>query len=554
MKRILLFITLIFLFSTVKAQSWNDTLKAINNIFSRYQPYNPGGQLSISRNGKIIFSKAWGLADIEHQIPYSTETVTEAGSISKQFTAAAILLLEQQGKLSLTDNVHKYIPELPEYGSNITVGNLLYHTSGLREWSSLAAITGWPRTTKAYRNEDVLRLICLQTKLNNIPGTEFIYSNSNYLLLAIIIERISGKSLPEFTSEYILKPAGMIHTSWRDSYRKIVPNRGIAYSKKGAHYEINMPFESVYGPGGMITTTEDLLKWTDFYSSGKLGGPGFLQKQLNIEPLSGGTETNYAAGLFIIETRGKTKVFHDGQTASYTGIVEKFPQISLSIAWLSNTTEFKDSLLTGVHALEKLFIKDTAKVTSEQETNMSPVPGSINKKYAGWYSYDKTDQGIKITSKYDTLFFDETPLTPINQTEYRYKASVIRFGSKDGFILYTSDKRKVSFSKKDNVIANLNYLQAFTGKYYSKETESSFDIILKDGKLLFQQDNLKDVPLTPTYNCGFNIELDVNGFLKPEAVHMLFNKSKNKSVDQCRVSMDDARGIIFVKVQTVSGK
>lgn len=517
-------------------------------MFNRYLPDNPGGQLSVSRNGTVIFSKAWGLADMEHKIPYTTETVTEAGSISKQFTAAAILLLEQQGKLSLDDDVHKYIPELPQYGPVITLKNLLHHTSGLREWSSLVAITGWPRTTKAYRNADVLKLICLQTKLNNIPGTEFIYSNSNYVLLAIIAERVSGQSLPEFTSEYILKPAGMIHTSWRDSYRKIVSNLGIAYSKKDGHFEINMPFESVYGPGALITTTEDLLKWTAFYSGGKLGGPSLLQKQLHIEPLIGGSETNYAAGLFVSKTRGLSKIFHDGQTASYTGIVENFPQINLSIAWLSNTTEFKDSLLTCVHALEKLFIKDTAKVAQDQATNAPSVAVVANKKYIGWYSYDQTDQGIKITLVNDTLFFDKTPLIPITQTTYRYKASVVDFESQNGFILSTADKRKLSFSKRNEVTATSDYLKAFTGKYYSKETESSFDIILKDGKLLLEQGYLKDVLLIPTYKKDFDFYLEVDGYLHPQAAHMLFKQNIKNVVVQCLVSMDDARGISFTKL------
>jgi CubicO group peptidase (beta-lactamase class C family) len=548
MKRILLFIVLTFLFFPVMAQSWQDTVNMINNMFSRYLPNKPGGQLSISRNGKIIFSKAWGLADIENKTPYTMETVTEAGSISKQFTAASILLLEQQGKLSLNDDVHKYIPELPEYGSPITIQNLLHHTSGLREWSSLEAITGWPRTTKVYRNEDVFKMVCRQTKLNNIPGTEFIYSNSNYLLLAIIVERVSDKSFPEFTSEYILKPAGMVHSSWRDSYRKIVPNRGIAYSKKEAHYEINMPFESVYGPGALITTTEDLLKWTAFYSSGKLGGPGLLQKQLHIEPLIGGAETNYAAGLFISKTKGLTKVFHDGQTASYTGIVENFPQINLSIAWLSNTTEFKDSLLTGVHALESFFIKDTTKAIREQQIAGAQVSTSVKNAYVGWYKDDRTDHGLKITLVHDTLLFNETPLIPIDKTTYHYKASTIKFENGGGFILATADKRNLSFSKKEDPAVTTENLKAFTGKYYSKETDSSFDIILKDGKLYFEEGYLKDVLLTPTYKNGFNLFFDVDGYLHPQAAYMVFKQNTKEKSIQCQVSTDDARGINFVKL------
>ena len=548
MKRILPLLSLIFLCLPAIAQSWQDTVIMINNLFSRYLPDNPGGQLSISRDGTIIFSKAWGLADIENRTPYTMETVTEAGSISKQFTAASILLLEQQGKLSLTDDVHKYVPELPEYGSPITIQNLIHHTSGLREWSSLEAMTGWPRTTKVYRNEDVFKMVCRQAKLNNIPGTEYIYSNSNYLLQAIIVERITGKSFPEFATEYLLKPAGMVHSSWRDSYRKVVPNRGIAYSKKGDHYEINMPFESVYGPGALITTTEDLLKWTAFYSSGRLGGPGLLKEQLHIEPLTDGGETNYAAGLFISKTRGLTKVFHDGQTASYTGIVENFPQINLAIAWLSNTTEFKDSLLTCVHALERLFITDTTKETHEQQIAGAQVSAAVKNTYVGWYRDNRTDRGSKIALVHDTLFFDNSPLTPIDKTTYNYKTSTIRFKNGGGFILASAAKQHLSFSKEEDPAASTDNLKTYTGKYYSKETASGFDLILKEGKLYFEQGYLKDVLLTPTYKNGFNLFFDVDGYLHPQAAYMVFKQNAKENAIQCEVSTDDARGITFVKV------
>ncbi len=220
MKRLLTLILFSSLCQAVNAQTWPDTANIITKLFSRYKPNNPGCQLSISRNGKIVYSNAWGLADIERHVPYTAGTVTEAGSITKQFTSAAILLLEQQGKLSLDDDVRKYLPELPNYGAVIKLKHLLHHTSGIREWSDLEAITGWPRTTKAYTNEDVFDMLCRQEKLNNLPGAEYIYSNSNYLLLTIIIERVSGMKLADFTKEYIFKPAGMLHTSWRDDFKK----------------------------------------------------------------------------------------------------------------------------------------------------------------------------------------------------------------------------------------------------------------------------------------------------------------------------------------------
>ncbi|MEO5997727.1 MAG: serine hydrolase domain-containing protein [Chitinophagaceae bacterium] len=167
MKSIRLLFTSLFIFQTSFAQAWQDTLSLINKTFSQYLPENPGCQLSVSRNGQVILSKAWGMADLERNVPLSTNSVLEAGSVSKQFTAAAILLLEQQGKLSLNDDVRKFIPELPGYGNRIQLHQMLHHTSGLRDWGSVAELTGWPRTKKFYTNEDALEIITRQKHLNN---------------------------------------------------------------------------------------------------------------------------------------------------------------------------------------------------------------------------------------------------------------------------------------------------------------------------------------------------------------------------------------------------
>jgi len=550
MKRTLLFILLLPLFNSAKAQSWQDTVSIINKMFDRYLPNRPGCQLAISRDNEIIYSKAWGLADIERNVPYTTETITEAGSISKEFTAAAILLLEKQGKLSLNDDIRKYLPELPSYGTIIRLENLLHHTSGIREWADLAAMTGWPRTTRAYTNNDVFDFLCKQEKLNNIPGAEYIYSNSNYLLLARIVEKVSGTTLPDFTKKYIFEPAGMTHTSWRDDFKKIILNRGIAYWKTDSYYKINMPTESVYGPGGLLTNTEDLVKWASFYLSGKLGGTDLLQKQLSVVKLTSSGETHYAAGLVIDSLNGIQRVSHTGQTASYVGIVVNFPALKLSIAWLSNTSEFKSNLFDGVNKIEDLFIKnDASKIPEKNETGHLVLPVEKIKSYAGWYRFSKTNQGVNVSIKNDTLFFDNTPLFPISLTEFKYRESIIKFDTLDGFTLFSADKRKLAFIKERSVEATPAYLKAFTGAYYSKETDSHFLIVIKDGKLMIEQNYLKDVVLLPTYRNGFNFFLNVDSNLNPILTNILFEKSNKGKPLTCVVSMNDARGIKFEKIK-----
>ena len=176
------------------------------------------------------------MANLEYNVPLTKTSKIEAGSVSKQFTAAAILLLQQQGKLSLNDDVRKHVPEVQDYGMPITIRHLMDHTSGLKDWGSIAEITGWPRGTKTYSNDNALQIISQQKTLNNKPGDEYIYSNTNYTLLTIIVDRISGSDLPAFTKKYIFDPAGMKNTEWRDNYKKVVPNRAIAYSKSGRFY------------------------------------------------------------------------------------------------------------------------------------------------------------------------------------------------------------------------------------------------------------------------------------------------------------------------------
>ena len=190
--------------------------KGIEELFKIYNKNGPGYQLAISINHNLVFLQVCGKANLEYNIDMDCSTLIEAGSVSKQFTAAAILLLEQQGKLSLDDKIKKFFPELPDIG--LEIKHLLYHTSGLRDWGSIATLTGWPRGTKAFTNEDVIEIINRQRSVNNIPNEEFVYSNSNYNLLAVIVERAGGSSLASYTYKNIFTPAEMSNTIWRNNH------------------------------------------------------------------------------------------------------------------------------------------------------------------------------------------------------------------------------------------------------------------------------------------------------------------------------------------------
>ena len=265
-KNLLLLILMVAMQVAVNAQTWQDTSLLLDKILDRYPDSIPLGQLAISRNGAVIYSATKGMANLEYKVPLTKYSKIEAGSVSKQFVAASVLVLQQMEKLSLQDDVRKYIPELPDYGYKITISHLIHHTSGIKDWVPLQYLTGWYSSTRALENKDVLEMILRQKSLNNKPGAEYIYSNSNYCLLAIIIERCSKMTVNAFSSQYIFVPAGMEHTEWRQDYRSIVVDRATGYSKKGDIYFTDMPNDNVYGHSGLLTTAEDLIRWITIIS------------------------------------------------------------------------------------------------------------------------------------------------------------------------------------------------------------------------------------------------------------------------------------------------
>ncbi|MBN9382276.1 MAG: beta-lactamase family protein [Chitinophagaceae bacterium] len=526
-----------FIVQSSFGQTWQDTLALINKAFSHYHPQDPGCQVSVSRNDQQIFSKAWGMADLERKAPLTAYSVLEAGSVSKQFTAAAILLLEQQGKLSLDDDVRKYVPELPGYGDPIRLRQMLHHTSGLRDWGVIAALTGWPRSKKFYTNEDALEIIARQKHLNNRPGDEFLYSNSNYNLFAIIVQRVSGLSLAEFTRQYIFVPAGMTHTQWRDDPNRLVPHRAIAYLKKGDSYQTDMPNEYVYGNGGLLTTTEDLLKWSNFYQQGKLGGPSLLSKQMLVEPLNNGEINRYAAGLFIRQVMGWNNINHVGATASYRAFLETFPELHLSIAILSNTSEFDIMEIAG--SIRKIFVTDRTEKKKKSDAGMDLPVDKLNN-LAGLYKNERDGSTFQLSVKNKTLVLDnEMPLITVSGNIFRSDDFLFDIRGTTGSYIPFLPRDTIPFVKVTPVTPSPGDLAVYEGKYFSEEVGSVITIEQKDGKLIVRLKANDTYPLIPTYADAFKIP-GLDGDLQ-------FTRSPEKRVVMMKISVPRARNVEFKK-------
>jgi CubicO group peptidase (beta-lactamase class C family) len=310
----------------------------VDKLFAKWNASTPGCAVGVGIGGKPVLMKAYGMADLEHDVPNTADTIFEAGSVSKQFTAMAVLLLAKDGRLSIDDQVRKYIPELPDYGAPLTIRHMLTHTSGLRDWGSVESIAGWPRTTREYTHAHVLEIASRQRLLNFPSGANWSYSNTGFNLAAIIVERVSGMSFAAFSQQRMFAPLGMSRTSWRDDHTRIVKGRAIAYVENNGAFHTDMPFENVHGNGGLLTTVGDLLKWNENFVSPTIGTAALLAEQQRAAQTTDGKELNYALGLYVGDYRGVRSVWHSGSTAGYRAHLSRFPESHTSVTVLCNVS------------------------------------------------------------------------------------------------------------------------------------------------------------------------------------------------------------------------
>ncbi len=343
MKRTLLIAALVVLAQPItpaqQLQDVVDPAPLVDQMFSKWTTATPGCAVGVAAGGRPVLLKAYGMADLEHDVRNTPETIFEAGSVSKQFTAMAVQLLASEGKLSLDDPVRKYIPELPDYGKPLTIRHILSHTSGLRDWGSVESIAGWPRTTREYTHAHVLDIVSRQKALNFDPGTNWSYSNTGFNLAAIIVARVSGMPFAEFSKQRIFMPLGMTRTSWRDDHTRIVKDRAIAYSESNGEYHIEMPFENVHGNGGLMTTVRDLLTWNNNLAKPKVGNPKLIAEMATVGQFNDGTPLDYGLGLYVNDYRGVKNVYHSGSTAGYRAHLNRFPAAMISVAVLCNGSD-----------------------------------------------------------------------------------------------------------------------------------------------------------------------------------------------------------------------
>jgi CubicO group peptidase (beta-lactamase class C family) len=312
--------------------------KAVDEVFADLsRPGSPGCAVAVAEGGKIIYEKGYGLANIEESVAITPKTVFDIGSTSKQFTSASILLLEKQGKLSVADDIRKYIPEIPDYGHQITILHLLNHTSGLRDYLTLFELAG-VNIDNVTTDDDALAIVARQKALNFEPGSDWLYSNTGFFLLSVIVKRVSRQTLREFATENIFEPLDMKQTVFRNEHTQLVANRALAYDPKDGspEFKLNVSYFEQTGDGAVHTSVEDILKWDENFYSGKVGGAAFLNEFQEPGKLNSGKTLEYAKGLFVGTYRGLRFVDHGGSWGGYRAQLLRFPEQHFSVACLCN--------------------------------------------------------------------------------------------------------------------------------------------------------------------------------------------------------------------------
>jgi CubicO group peptidase (beta-lactamase class C family) len=416
------------------------------------------------------------------------------------------MLLVMDGKLSLHDDVRDYVPEVPDYGSKITLRHMMTHTSGLRDWGSVAQISGWGRGERSHDHADVLDIVSRQSALNFEPGHEYSYSNTGYNLLAIIVGRVSGMSFAEFSTKRIFEPLGLEHTQWRDDYRRIVKGRSAAYTAlSDGTFEINRPIEYVHGNGGILTTVGDLLTWNQALTTGRLGGREFVALMHETGRLNDGSAIVYAGGLRVEESVGVPAVSHTGSTAGYRAFTARYPDQGIAVAMLCNVTNVPTGG-TGAR-IASVFLGE---VTETAEVRGVSVGRDQLAALAGLYREPVTGSPMRIDLVDGGLRVDgRTPLMALSDAEFQVGSSSRRYvfeanGSTRPTIHVESwEYTDHRYEPVEPAEPSLAQLRAYEGEYYSFDAETTVLVRVADGQLTVWQRPDVTRTLTPIYSDGF---------------------------------------------------
>ncbi|MEO5582121.1 MAG: serine hydrolase domain-containing protein, partial [Saprospiraceae bacterium] len=313
--------------------------KRIDSLFSAFNSQTPGCAMAVVQHGKVIYKKGYGIANLEYDVPITTASIFDIASVSKQFTGLAISMLIQEGKITLEDDIRKYLPEVPDFGHVITIQHLLHHTSGLRDWPSTLNIAGW-RWDEKFSFADIIRMVKQQKDLDFLPGVRHSYSNTGYNMLALIVEKTSGVSFRSWTHEHIFSPLNMSSSSFQDDPSRVVKNMAYSYTLRDSGYTKDPNALTALGSSSLYTSVDDLILWVNHFNEQiKSKNPVYVN-MLNDGILNNKDSVHYGYGLGLGKQGKYQVVSHTGGWAGYRTIITNYPEEELSIIVLSNRADF----------------------------------------------------------------------------------------------------------------------------------------------------------------------------------------------------------------------
>ncbi|HWS90010.1 MAG TPA: serine hydrolase [Pyrinomonadaceae bacterium] len=543
----------------------DEAAKKVDAFLSQWDKNDmPGCAVGVVKDGRLVYKRGLGMANLDYDVPNTTSTLFNLASVSKPFTAFSIALLAQQGKLSLDDDIRKYVPEMPKYDDTITIRHLIHHTSGIREYQALVLFGGLG-TDNAYSDKDILNILARQKNISFKPGAKYQYSNSGYFLMGIIVERVSGKALRAFAEENIFKPLGMKNTRYFDNRFEVIKNRASGYMVgPDKSIRARSSLYDLVGAGGVLTTVEDLYLWVQNFYEPKVGNKELISLLTTPGTLNGGEKMNYAFGMWRGEYKGLPVLRHSGNMSGYRAQILSFPEQKFTVIALSNNSAIFPNVI--VNKLADIYLEGQLKpdVPSQKRAAETLPPAiALSEKealrYVGIYAHPESGRVFKLSVKDGKLinsgiFKNEVPVTAVSENrllvvEENGMAELNPVFDQSGTV---SEIRAPDKTGKPDVFVRVKppldspqQLSEYAGTYYSDEFNADYIISLKGNNLSLQiSENLKPA-LTAAYADVFTtangqINLSFTRDDKGKIAGFVFNSA----VDEREV-----KGVIFKRRQ-----
>ena len=452
---------------------------------------HPGTAILIVKDKDVILNKGFGYANLEHQVPITPNTLFDLASLAKQFTGYSIALLIEQGMIFKSDDIKKYLPEFPDFEQKITIGNLLHHTSGLRDWTSTFPLAG-----KSFDNvisyDQILRMVQEQRKLNFVPGTKYSYSNTGYNLLVEIIQRVTGASFREWTHQNIFSPLEMNNTLFLDNHNEVINNRATGYYKdEHGHYNYASNNLTALGSSSLYSTTTDLAKWVNHLMYPEDEWKPIIERMFQTEVLNNGDENNYASGIVKTKFKDTPLIAHSGSWASFSTYIALFPKHRLSVIVLNNNEKSASRIVRQIASFFVPNSKEEQNGDEVIENKAIDISEKILDEYVGTYKLGPA-WFVHLTKEENKLWTQATneekyPMIALSDNEFLIKEygnrTMTFYKNNKGEIAYlVYNREKCPKVSSDTTFKPINLIQ-YTGEYYSKELHTTYKVILKDGKL-----------------------------------------------------------------------